>query len=185
MLYLGAISKTTEWSLHFQGKPFSITVIQVYALTTNAEKLVEVFYEDLQDLLEVTPKKDVLFLFIVGDWNAKVWSLGISGVTGKFVFGVQNEAGQRLTEFCKENAQVIANTLFQQNKRWFYTWASPDGQYWNHIDYTLCSQRQRSSIQLANQDRGLTVAQIMKSLLPNSDWNWRKWGKPVDHWGTT
>ena len=125
-------------------------VIQVYSLITNAEKIVEVFYEGLQDLLEVTPKIDVLFLFIVGDCNAKVRSQGIPGITGKFVFGVQNEAGQRLTEYRKGNAKVITNTLFQQNKRW----ASPDGQYCNHIDDTLCSQRQRSSIQSAKTKPG-------------------------------
>ena len=99
-------------SVHFQGKPFHITVIQVYALTTNAEEAeVEWFYEDLQDLLELTPKKDVLF--IIGDWNTKVGHQETPRVTGKFGHGVQNEAGQRLTEFCQENALVIANTLFQ------------------------------------------------------------------------
>jgi len=99
-------------SVHFQGKLFNITVIQVYAPTSNAEEAeVEWFYEDLQDFLELTPKKDVLF--IMGDWNAKVGSQEIPGVTGKFGFGVQNEAGQRLIEFCQENALVIANTLFQ------------------------------------------------------------------------
>ena len=103
-------------SVHFQGKPFNITVIQVYTLTNNAEEAeVELFYEDLQDLLELTPKKDVLF--IIGDWNAKVGSLETPGVTGKFGLGIQNEAGQRLTKFCQENALVIANTLFQQHKR--------------------------------------------------------------------
>ena len=103
-------------SVHFQGKPFNIIVIQVYAPTSNAEEAeVEQFYEDLQDLLELAPKKDVLF--IIGDWNAKVGSQEIPGVTGKFGLGVQNEAGQRLTEFCQENALVIANTLFQQHKR--------------------------------------------------------------------
>jgi len=115
-------------SVRFQGKPFSITVIQVYALTSNAEEAeVERFYENLQDLLELTPKKDVLF--IIGDWNAKVGSQEIPGVTGKFGLGVQNEAGQRLIEFCQENTLVIANTLFQQHKRRLYTWTSPDGQY--------------------------------------------------------
>ena len=115
-------------SVPFQGKPFNIMVIQVYALTNNAEKAeVEQFYEDLQDLLELTPRKDVLF--IIGDWNAKVGSQGTPGVTGKFGFGVQNEAGQRLIEFCQENAMVIANTLFQQHKRRLYTWSSPDGQH--------------------------------------------------------
>jgi exonuclease III len=103
-------------SVRFQGKPFNIMVTQVYALTSNAEEAeVEWFYEDLQDLLELTPKKDVLF--ITGDWNAKVGSQETPGVTGKFVLGVQNEAGQKLIEFCQENALVIANNLFQQQKR--------------------------------------------------------------------
>ena len=98
-------------SVRFQGKPFNIMVIQVYALTSNAKEAeVEWFYEDLQDLLEITPQKDVLF--IIGNWNAKVGSQETAGVTGKFGFGVRNEAGQRLTEFCQENALVIANTLF-------------------------------------------------------------------------
>ena len=102
-------------SVHFQGKPFNITVIQVYAPTSNAEEdEAESFYEDLQDLLELTPKKYVLF--ITGDWNAKVGSQEIPRVTGKFGLGVQNEAGQRLIEFCQENTLVIANTLFQQHK---------------------------------------------------------------------
>ena len=115
-------------SVRFQGKPFNILVIQVCAPTSNAEEAeVERFYEDLQDLLKLTPKKEVLF--IIGDWNAKVGSQEIPGVTGKFGFGVQNEAGQRLTEFCQQNAQVIANTLFQQPKRRLYTWTSPDGQH--------------------------------------------------------
>ena len=103
-------------SVHFQGKPFNITVIQAYVPTSNAEDTeVEQFYEDLQDLLELTPQKDVLF--IIGDWNARVGSQETPGVTGKFGLGVRNEAGQRLTEFCQENAVVIANTLFQQHKR--------------------------------------------------------------------
>ena len=115
-------------SVHFQGKPFNITVIQVYASTSNAEEAeVERFYEDLQDLLELTPKKDVLF--IIGDWNAKVGSQETPGVTGKFGLGVQNEAGQRLKEFCQKCALVITNTLFQQHKRRLYTWTSPDGQH--------------------------------------------------------
>ena len=115
-------------SLCFQGKPFNITVFQVYALTSNAEEAeVEWFYEDLQDLLELTPKKDVLF--IIGDWNAKVGSQETPGVTGKFGLGVQNEAGQKLIEFCQEKALVIANTVFQQHKRRLYMWMSPDGQH--------------------------------------------------------
>ena len=108
-------------SVHFQGKPFNITVIQVYVLTSNADEAeVAQFSEDLQDLLELTPKKDVLF--IIGYWNAKVRSLEIAGVMGKFGLGVQNEAGQRLAEFCQENALIIANTLFQQHKRRLYIW---------------------------------------------------------------
>ena len=115
-------------SVHFQGKPFNITVIQVYAPTSNAEEAeVEQFYEDLQDLLELTPKKDVLF--IIGDWNANVGSQETPEVTGKFVLGIWNETGQRLIEFCQENALVIANTLVQQHKRRLYTWTSPDGQH--------------------------------------------------------
>ena len=107
-------------SVRFQGKPFNITVIQVYAPTSNAEVTeVERFYEDLQHLLELTPKQDVLF--IIGDWNAKVGSQETPGVTGKFGTGIQNEAGQRLIEFCQENALVIANTVFQQHKRRLYT----------------------------------------------------------------
>ena len=106
---------------------FNITVIQVYVPTNNAEETeVELFYEDLQDLLELTPKKDVLF--IIGDWNAKVGSQETHGVTGKFGLGMQNEAEQRLIEFCQENALVIANTVFQQHKRRLYTWTSADGQ---------------------------------------------------------
>ena len=155
-------------SVHFQGKPFNVTVIQVYAPTSNAEEAeVELFYEDLQDLLELTPKKDVLF--IIGDWNAKVGTQETPGVTGKFGLGIQNEAGQRLIEFCQENALVITNTLFQQHKRRLYTWTSPDGQHRSQIDYILCSQRWRSSIQSEKQDQELTVAQTMNSLLPNSD----------------
>ena len=106
---------------------------------------VERFHEDLQEFIELTPKKDVLF--IIGDWNAKAGSQETPGVMGKFGLGRRNEAGQRLIEFCQENALVIANTLFQQHKRRFYTWTSPDGQHRNQIDYILCSQRWRSSIQ--------------------------------------
>ena len=102
----------------FQGKPFNITVIQVYASTTNAEEYEDKqFHDDLQDFLELTPKKKKDVLFIIRDWNAKVGSREIPGVTGKFHLGVQNEAGQKLREFCQENALVIANTFFQQHKR--------------------------------------------------------------------
>ena len=112
-------------SVHLQGKPFNITVIQVYAPTSNAEEAeVEWFCEDLQGLLELTPKKDVLFIIV--DWNAKV---GSQKTPGKFGLGMRNEAGQRLIEFCQENALVTENTLFQQHKRKLYTWTSPDGQH--------------------------------------------------------
>ena len=115
-------------SVHFQGKAFNITVIQVYAPTGNAEEAeVERFYEDLQNLLELTPKRDVLF--IIRDWNETIGSQETPGVTGKFGLGVKNEARQRLIDFCQENALVITNTLFQQHKRRLYTWTSPDGQY--------------------------------------------------------
>ena len=135
-------------SVNFQGKPFNIMVIQAYAPTSNAEEAeVEWFYEDLEDILELTPKKDVLF--IIGDWNAKVGSQETPVVTGKFGLGVRDEAGQRLIEFCQENGLVIANSFFQQNKRRLYTWTLPDGQHQNQTDYILCSQRWRSSIQSA------------------------------------
>ena len=140
-------------SVHLQGKPFNITVIQVYATTSNAEETeVERFYEDLQDLWELTPKKDVLF--IKRDWNAKVGSQETPGVTGKFGLGILNEAGQRLIEFCQENALVRANTFFEQHKRRLYPWTSPDGQHRNQVDYILCSQRWRSSIQSAKTRLG-------------------------------
>ena len=157
-------------SVRLQGRPFSITVIQVYAPTSKAEEAeVQQFYEDLQDLLELTPKEDVLF--IIGDLNAKVGSQETPGVIGKFGLGIQNEAGQRLIEFCQENALVIANTLFQQHKedsthghhqmvnteiRLIIFFAAKDGE-------ALYSQQK--------QDQELTVAQIMNSLLQNSDLN--------------
>ena len=115
-------------SVCFQGNPLNIAAIQVHALTSNAEEAeIERFYEDVQYLLELTPKRAVLF--IIEDWNAKVGSQEITGVTRKSGLGVQNEGGQRLTEFCQENALVIANILCQQHKRRLYTWTSPDGQY--------------------------------------------------------
>ena len=115
-------------SVLFQGKPFNITVIQAYASTSNAEEdEVEWFYEDLQDLLKLTSKNDALF--IIGDWNAKVGGQETPGTTGKFGLGAQNEAGQRLTEFCPDNTLVITNTLFQQRKRRLYTCTSPDAQH--------------------------------------------------------
>ena len=149
-------------------------MIWAYAPTSNAEEAeVERFYEDLQDLLELTPKKDVLF--IIGDWNAKVRSQETPGITVKFGLGVQNEAGQSLTEFCQENALVIANTLFEQHKRRLYTWTSlqmANTEIWLIIFFAakdgdaLCSQQR--------QDWKLTVPQIMSSLLQNSGLNRRK-----------
>ena len=137
------------FSVCFQGKPFNITVIQAYGPTSNAEEAeVEWFYEELQDLLELTPQKD--FLFILGDWNAKVGSQETPGVPGKFDLGIQNEAGQRLIEFCQENAVVIAKTLFQEKTLYMdiTRWSTPSDQIdCNQIDCILCSQRWRSSIQ--------------------------------------
>ena len=150
-------------------------VIQVYTPISNAKEAeVEQFYEDLQDLLELIPKKDVLF--IIGDQNTKVGSQETPGVTGKFGLGVQNEAGQRLIEFCQENTLVIANTLFQQHKRRLYTWTS-HGQHWSQIDYTLCSQRWRSSIQSAKtrpgadcgSDHEFLIAKLIDRYIAN--WN--------------
>ena len=163
-------------SVHLQSKPFNITVIQVYAPTSNAEETeVEWFYEDLQDLLELTPKKDVLF--IIGDWNAKVGSQETPGVTGKFGLGMQNEAGQRLIEFCQENALVIANTLFQQHKRRLYTWTSPDGEHQNQIDHILCSQRWRSSIQSAKTRLGADCGSDHELLITKFRLKLKKAGK--------
>ena len=131
-------------SVRFQGKPFNITVIQVYAPTSNAEEAeVERFYEDLQDLLELTPRKDVLF--IIGDWNAKVGSQETPGVTGKFGLGMRNEAGQRLIEFCQENLLVIANALIN-NTRILYTWTSPNGQHRNQIYFSILEQCLQHSV---------------------------------------
>ena len=157
-------------SVHLQGKPFNITVIQVYAPTSNTEEAeFDRFYEDLQDLLEPTPKKDVLF--IIGDWNAKVGSQETPGVTGKFGLGMRNEAGQRLIEFFQENRRVIANTLFQQHKRRVYTRTSPDGQHQNKVGYIFAAKDGEALYSQQKQDQDLTVAQIMNSLLPNSDSN--------------
>ena len=153
-------------SVHFQGKPFTLMVIQVYAPTSNADEAeVEWFYENLQDLLELTLKKDVLFL--IGNWNAKVGSQEIPGEKGKFGLGVQNEAGERQIELCREKALVIANTRFQQNKGRLCTWISQDGQYQNQIDYILCSQRWRSSIQSAKTRLGADCGSDHQLLIAN------------------
>ena len=156
--------------------PFNIKVIQVYAPTSNTEEAkVEWFYEDLQDLLELTPKKDVLF--IIGDWNAKVGSQETPGVTGKFGLGVQNEAGQRLIEFCQGNTLVIANTLFQQHKRRLYTWTPQDGLHQNKIGYILCSQRWKSSIQSAKTRPGADCGSDHKLLIAQFRLKLKKVGK--------
>ncbi|CAF5074997.1 unnamed protein product, partial [Rotaria magnacalcarata] len=134
-------------------KPINVTVIQVYAPTTGADdEEIEDFYVSLQQLVDATPKKDTIV--IMGDWNAKVGSKPITGITGNFELGDQNEAGDRLLEFCHNNSLFITNTCFQQPKRRLYTWTSPNGQYKNQIDYILCSQRWRSSIQLAKTRPG-------------------------------
>ena len=173
MQYLDAISRTTEWSVCFQGKPLNAMVIQTYDQTSNAEEAeVEWFYEDWHDFLELTPPKDVLFTN--RDWNAKVGSQETPGVTGKLGLGVWNEAGQSLIEFCQENTLIVANTLFQQYKKRLYTWTSPDGQHQYQIDYKFAAKDGEALYSQQKQDQELTVAQIMNSLLPNSDLNWRQ-----------
>ena len=163
-------------SVHFQGKPFSITVIQVYAPTTNAKEAeAELSCEDLQDLLELTPQKRCPFHYrglecksreIRNTWsNRQIW------------LGVQNEAGQRLIEFCQENALVIANSLFQQRKRRLYTWTSPDGQHRNQTDYILCSQRWRSSIQSTKTRQGADCGSDHELLIAKFRLKLKKVGK--------
>ena len=157
-------SQKRQNDLCFQGKPFNITVIQVYALTSNAEKAeVEQFYEDLQDLLELTPEEDVLC--IIRDWNAKVRSQEIPGVTGKFGLGEQNKAGQTLTEFWQGNTLVIANILFQQHKRRLYTWTSPDVNTEIRLIIFFAANDGETLYSQQKQDQELTVAQNMNSLL--------------------
>ena len=133
----------------------------------------------LTRLLELTPNKDVLF--IIGDWNAKVGSQEISGIIGKFDHGAQNEAGQRLTEFCQENILVIANTLFQQYKSWLYTWTSPNGQYRDHIDYASCNWRWRSSIQSAKTSPGADHGSDYELLIAKFRLKLKKAGKTTRH----
>ena len=158
-------------SVHFQGKPF--TVIQVDVPTTSAkEAQVDRFYEDLQDLLELTPKKKKKkneVLFIIGDWNAKVGSQEIPRIIGKFGFGVQNEEEKWLIRVLSREHTGHRKTLFQQNKRLLYTWTSSDCQYSNQIDYILCSKDGKALYSQQKQDWELTVAQIMNSVLSNAD----------------
>ena len=154
MQYSGATSKTTEWSWFVsKGKPFIITVIQVYAPATHAEesKVDQLLWRHTTPSRTKT-KKDVLF--IIEDWTAKVGIQEIPGITGKFGLGIHNESGQSLTEFCQENTLVTTITHFQPPKRRLYTWTSPDGQYHNPFDYVLCSQRWKSSIQSAKTRPG-------------------------------
>ena len=152
-------------SVRFQGKPFNITVIQVYAPTSNAEEAeVEQFHEDLQDLLELTPKKD----FIIGDWKAEVRSQETPGVTGKFGLGVQNEAGQRLIEFCQENTLVIApssNSIREDSTHGHHQMVNTE----IRLIIFLAAKDGEALYSQQKQDQELTVAQIMNSLLPNSD----------------
>ena len=156
-------------SVRFQGKPFNITAIQVYAPTTNAEEAeVERFYEDLQGFLELTPPQNIFF--IIGEWNAKVGSQEIAGVTGKFGLEVQNESEQRLTEFCQENTLVIANTPLQQHKRRAYEHHQMVNTEIRLIIFFAAKGGETLNSQ-QKQDQELTVAQIMNSLLPNSDLN--------------
>ena len=146
-------------SVHFRGKPFSTTVIQAYVPTSNTEEAeVGQFHEDLQDLLELTPKKDVLF--IIGDWNAKVGSQETPGITGKFGLGVWNEAGQRLIEFCHENTLVITSTLFQQHKRRLYTWTSPMVNTKIRLIIFFAAKDGAALYSQQKQDQELSVAQI-------------------------
>ena len=153
--------------IRFQGKPFNITVIQVYPPTSNTEETeVKWFYEDLQEILGLTPQKDVLS--ILGNWNAKVGSQETPGVTGKFGLGIQNEAGQRLIEFCQENALVIANTLFQQHKRRLYTWTSPKANTKIRLIIFFAAKDGEAPHSQQKQDQELTVAENMNTILPDS-----------------
>ena len=167
----------------FQGKPYNVMVIQVYVLTSNAEEAeVEWFYEDLQDLLDLICKKDVLF--ITGDWNGKVGNQDTPGVTGKLGLGVQNEAGQRLTEICQENALVIANTFFQQHKRRFYTWTSPDGRTEIRL-IIFFAAKGGETIQSAKIRLGPDCGSDHELLIAKFRLNLKKGDKPLDHSGMT
>ncbi|CAF0977788.1 unnamed protein product [Rotaria magnacalcarata] len=162
-------------SIRLLGKSINVTVIQVYAPTTGADdEEIENFYVSLQQLVDAIPKKDTIV--IMGDWNAKVGSKSVTGITGNFGLGDRNEAGDKILEFCQNNSLFITNTCFQQPKRRFYTWTSPNGQYKNQINYILCSQRWRSSIQLAKtrpsadcgSDHELLIAKFQMKLKTTS-----------------
>ena len=163
-------SQKEQNDLCFQGKPFNITVIQVYSPTSNAEETeVEQFYGDLQDRLELIPPKDALF--IIWGWNEKVESQETPGVTGNFGLGVQNEIGQRLIAFCQEITLIIANTLFQQHKRKLYMWTYQVVNNEIRLIIFFAAKDGEALYSQQKQDQELTVAQIMNSLLPNSDLN--------------
>ena len=154
---------------------FSLLLLDLHTDFSRDRSGVPVFPTLSEDLLELThthKKKDAIF--IIGDWNAKAGSQEILGVTGKFSLEVQNEVGQSLSEFWQEKTLVITNAFFQQHKRRFCTWTSLDGKFWNKIDYILCSQRWRSSIESAKIRLGADLTQIINFLLPNLDVNWRK-----------
>ena len=174
----------TEWSLFVSTANHSISHNPSRCPTNNAEEAeVEQFNEDLQGLLELTPKKDVLF--IIGDWNAKVGGQETTGLTDKFGLGIQNEVGWRLIEFCQENALIIANTLFQQHNRRCYTWTSQMVNIEIKLIIFFAVKDEEALYSSQKQDRELTMAQIINSLLPNSGLNWSKQGKPLDHSGRT
>ena len=167
-------------SFHLQGKPFNITVIQDYAPNNNAEEVeVEQFYEELQDLLEVTPQKDVFF--ITGERKEKVGNQEIPGVTG--IFGLTKWRRAKANRVCQEKALVIVNTLFQQHRRRLYTWTSSDSQYWNQIDFILCGWRWRRSIQSVKTRSGADYGSDHELLI--AKFRLEKKGKPLDHSGIT
>ena len=177
MQYLNTISKTTMISVLFQGKPFNIMVIQVYAATSNAE---EAKVEWLQDFSELTPKKDVLF--IVGDWNAKVGSQEITW-NNRQIWPWSTKQSRSKANICQGNALVIGNAPFQQHNRRLYTWTSPDGQHQNQTDYILCTQRWRRSIQSAKTRPGADCGSDHELLIAKFRHKLNKVGKPLDHSG--
>ena len=181
MQYLDAISETKDDFCSFPRQTIQYHNNLGLWPTINAEEAeIEQFYEDLQDLLELTPKKDVLF--IIRDWNTKMGSQDLPGVTIKFGLEVQNKAGKRL--ICQNNAFIIANTLFQQRKKRLYTWTSSDGQKWNQTDYILCSQDREAIYNQQKQDWELTGSDH-ELLIAKFRLNWRKWGKWLDISGMT
>ena len=175
MLYLGATSKMTEWSVCFQGKPFNIAVSCLCPKhwCRRSRSWLGLWWPTTSSRTKT--KNGVLF--ILGDWNAKAGSQEIPGVTGKFGLGVQNEAEQRLPEFCQENALVIASSLFQQHKRLLYTWLSPNGQYPNQIDYILCSRRWRSCVQSSKTRPGADCGSDNQFLIAKFGLKIKKVGK--------